>query len=309
MREKTGSLIYQLLLMGFLLVFASSCEEEVDDDNIVNNAVIPVLSTTEVSSITQTSAVSGGNVSSDGDSEVTARGVVWSTSENPTTSTNHGITTNGAGTGSFISNLTGLTAETTYYVRAYATNSGGTAYGEQFNFTTEALDHNTCGNQCVGDTYQGGQILYFFQPGEAGYIEGECHGIIVSTTDQASSISWGCSGTFVGATGTEIGDGYYNSSIILENECNDGFEAANICENYFSGEYSDWFLPSKSTILELREQQDLISDMDGWYARSYWSSSEIDADKAWVVTTSTSYIATSTTSKTYTKRIRCVRKF
>ena len=112
-----------------------------------------------------------------------------------------------------------------------------------------------------------------------------------------------------GATGTEIGDGYYNSSIILENECNDGFEAANICENYFSGEYSDWFLPSKSTILELREQQDLISDMDGWYARSYWSSSEIDADKAWVVTTSTSYIATSTTSKTYTKRIRCVRKF
>jgi uncharacterized protein (TIGR02145 family) len=98
--------------------------------------VLPTVITNSVAAITQTTATCGGNVSSDGGAAVTARGVVWSTSQNPTRENKQGITYNGTDTGSFSSNLTGLTANTPYYVRAYATNSQGTAYGSQVTFTT-----------------------------------------------------------------------------------------------------------------------------------------------------------------------------
>lgn len=97
---------------------------------------LPTLSTTEATAVTQTTATSGGNITIDGGSPVTARGVVWSTSVNPTTFINQGITTNGTGTGVFESQITGLTHNTTYYVRAYATNGVGTAYGNQISFST-----------------------------------------------------------------------------------------------------------------------------------------------------------------------------
>ncbi|MFH1159429.1 MAG: hypothetical protein V1733_00575 [bacterium] len=96
--------------------------------------VLPTVFTTAVTNITQHTATSGGHVTSDGGSSVTARGVCWSTSPNPTTANNH--TLDGSGTGVFVSNLTGLTPNTLYYVRAYATNSVGTAYGNELTFTT-----------------------------------------------------------------------------------------------------------------------------------------------------------------------------
>lgn len=79
----------------------------------------------------------GGNVTYDGGSAVTARGVCWNTEQNPTVNNSH--TTDGNGTGSFTSHIVGLNANTTYYVRAYATNSVGTAYGEEVSFTTEDI--------------------------------------------------------------------------------------------------------------------------------------------------------------------------
>ncbi len=96
--------------------------------------ITPTITTNPVSSITQTSAVCGGNVTSDGGASVTTRGVCWSTAVNPTIS--HSKTTNGAGTGSFTSSITGLSANTPYYVRAYASNSKGTSYGANQMFTT-----------------------------------------------------------------------------------------------------------------------------------------------------------------------------
>ena len=92
------------------------------------------ISTTAVSSITSTSAVSGGNITSDGGSAITSKGVCWATSANPTTANSR--TNNGSGSGTFTSNITGLTAGTTYYARAYATNSTGSFYGNQVTFTT-----------------------------------------------------------------------------------------------------------------------------------------------------------------------------
>jgi len=95
---------------------------------------LPSVTTSEAMNITEVSAVSGGNVTSDGGDPVTARGVCWSTSSNPTVSGSH--TTDGSGTGTFVSSLTGLTEETQYYARAYATNTIGTAYGNEISFTT-----------------------------------------------------------------------------------------------------------------------------------------------------------------------------
>ena len=101
-----------------------------------NATGLPSLTTTTTSNISQTTATSGGNITADGGATVTARGICWATSSNPTTANSH--TSDGSGTGSFTSSITGLAAGTTYYVRAYATNSQGTAYGNQQSFTTSS---------------------------------------------------------------------------------------------------------------------------------------------------------------------------
>ncbi len=93
------------------------------------------LTTTAITAITVNSATSGGNITNNGGSGVIARGVCWNTSPYPTTANSK--TTNGSGNGVFVSELTGLAANTLYYVRAYATNSLGTSYGQQLSFTTQ----------------------------------------------------------------------------------------------------------------------------------------------------------------------------
>jgi len=106
-------------------------------EKLITHAPIkPSVSTGSVTNITTTTATCSGNVTSDGKATVAARGVCWSTSENPTVANSK--TTNGTGVGTYTSNITGLSPNTAYYVRAYATNSEGTAYGEQKTFTTNA---------------------------------------------------------------------------------------------------------------------------------------------------------------------------
>lgn len=101
----------------------------------------PTLTTTTIEGVTQTTAQSGGNITSDGGAPVTVRGACWNTTPNPTIANNK--TSYGTGTGSFVSSLTGLTANTTYYLRAYATNSAGTAYGSTMTFTTQQTNGGT----------------------------------------------------------------------------------------------------------------------------------------------------------------------
>lgn len=95
---------------------------------------LPNVTTKSVSNITHNSAVCGGNVKHDGGSDVFTRGVCWSTTPIPTVSGSH--TTSGSGTGEFSCSITNLSPNTKYYVRAYAKNSAGTAYGEAKTFTT-----------------------------------------------------------------------------------------------------------------------------------------------------------------------------
>ncbi|MDD4033221.1 MAG: FISUMP domain-containing protein [Bacteroidales bacterium] len=100
-----------------------------------DDRTIPSVTTEDVTNITTRTATCTGNVTADGKADITARGICWSTSENPTTSNSKII--NGLGLGTYTSNITGLSPNTTYYVKAYATNSIGTAYGEQKSFKTQ----------------------------------------------------------------------------------------------------------------------------------------------------------------------------
>ena len=111
--------------------------EEQPEDEPEEPIVLPTVTTNSVTNITSNSATCGGNVTSDGNGTVTARGICWSETSEPKINNLYSEESNeGAGTGSFTSSMTNLKANTTYYVRAYATNEAGTSYGEVKSFKT-----------------------------------------------------------------------------------------------------------------------------------------------------------------------------
>lgn len=136
------------LIPGMVLIFLfiHTCQR-FEPDGFFN------VNTSPVSGITANAAQAGGDVTDNGGSSITARGVCWDTSSEPTISDNR--TKDGSGTGSFSSSLTGLGSSTTYYVRAYATNSAGTTYGDEESFSTTspgAPSVTTDAATSVGDT-------------------------------------------------------------------------------------------------------------------------------------------------------------
>jgi len=142
-------------------------------------ASLPIVNTVDVTDITFEAAKSGGEIVSNGAAQIISRGVVWSTNPNPTIDTNDGITSDGVGSGSFISNLTGLNSETIYYVRAYASNSVGTTYGSELQFETTkevilyslTLDVNPLGTGTAtgAGSYEAGDGVSLVATPEAGY--------------------------------------------------------------------------------------------------------------------------------------------
>ena len=245
---------------------------------------LPVVSTVAVTAIALTTAASGGNVTSDGGSPVTSRGVCWSTSSNPTIADSH--TSDGSGTGIFTSNLTNLAVNTPCYVRAYATNNIGTTYGNQLSFTTLSF--------AIGLSYQGG-IIFYMVSGQSG--------LIAATSDQSATALWGCNGILIGGTGTAVGTGQANTTIIVTG-CTTAGIAAQICDALVLNGYSDWYFPSKDELYEMYLQRNVIG---GFASNTYWSSSEYDANDAWI----TSFYDGSGISdaKFYSYNVRAVRAF
>jgi uncharacterized protein (TIGR02145 family) len=123
-------------------------------DSFTTSPILPIISTNPVATITRTTAVSGGNISSDGGSVITGRGIVWNKTGNPVVGTDIIRTDASNTTGSFTLNLGNLNSGITYYVRAYATNAIGTSYGNQLTFTTQPV-LDTIGNQYTTITING----------------------------------------------------------------------------------------------------------------------------------------------------------
>jgi hypothetical protein len=214
---------------------------------------LPKIDTYGITNITETSATGGGNVISDGGAPVTARGVCWSKYSNPTIDDSH--TTDGSGLGEFSSNISGLTKDTPYAVRAYATNSEGTAYGTEEIFTATVGFY-------IGQSYGGGIIFYIDGTGE--------HGLIVDTSAPATVAEWGCYDNLLGGTYEAIGTGQANTIAII-NGCGEAGIAARICNDLVLNGYDDWFLPSKDELNQIYIQQNLLGY---FYGGGYWSSSE-----------------------------------
>lgn len=106
---------------------------------IIASYGLPVLNTTPITALTVTSSIStGGNITNDSGLKVSSRGVAWSTIANPTISLST-KTSDGSGTGAYASTITSLLPDTTYYIRAYATNSKGTAYGDEIIYKTKPV--------------------------------------------------------------------------------------------------------------------------------------------------------------------------
>ena len=172
-----------------LCVFGYNKVTDLQQIDVANPAVAPTVTTTAIADIDKTTATGGGNVTADGGATVTARGICWSTSQNPTVNDSH--TTDGTGTGSFTSAMTGLTANTTYYVRAYATNSAGTAYGEQVSFTTLAAgipgDVNNDGTITLDDvSILLGYVMGSVQLSDQALINADVNGDNAITLDDVS---------------------------------------------------------------------------------------------------------------------------
>ena len=151
MKKKNRISLYPFIV--FVLFLIISCKKD-------NNSPVPILTTSDVNNITATTAISGGNITSDGGLIITTRGVCWSMVTNPTINDNKTI--NDAGVGSFTSLISGLTVSTTYYLRAYATNSSGTGYGDEISFSTNKIPSlTTTAISTITDTtaVSGGTII------------------------------------------------------------------------------------------------------------------------------------------------------
>jgi uncharacterized protein (TIGR02145 family) len=257
---------------------------------------LATLTTNSATNLVLNSAVSGGNIINDGGSYITARGVCWSTSPMPTI--NNYIVNSGQGNGSFSSTISGLSINTTYYVRAFATNSVGTNYGNQVTFT---LPSNQ--NLYVGQSYGGGKIAYIDSSG--------LHGIIAATFDQSSGIRWsGISPSgFNIQTYSGIGYGTSNTSTIV-NFYSSGNYAAKLCSDLVLNGYSDWFLPSIDELEKLYINKNLIG---GFSPIWYWSSTNVwagtGASNGNSRTISFGQGQNSNLPQNALQRVRAVRKF
>ena len=235
--------------------------------------VQPTITTDDAIDITSNGAILGGTISDVDDSRIVERGIVYSTSPNPSIYSNKIII--GSGTGSF--NITTgynafptadfplLESNTTFYVRAYAvTENNISFYGNEVDFTTLP----------IGQTGPGGGIVFF----DKGNNDDGWQYLETAPSDQSTGIEWGCDGTLIGGTSEDLGSGANNTALIIAG-CNDADFAAKICADLTLGGQTDWFLPSFHEY-RLMHFNLHINSQGNFSNALYWSSSEGTAESA-----------------------------
>jgi hypothetical protein len=256
---------------------------------------------TTLGTIGATTAVVSGVISST-NARTTSIGVIYSTDSNfgtySTSSTQSNVV---AGTHAI--SLSGLTASTTYHAKAFITNKAGTSYGPAVSFTTTTPPIE------VGNSYGGGLVFYIFQSGDPGYLAGETHGLIASSSDLSTYTDWKNNGGFTDiATGTGIGTGLANTNAIISSHGSSATYAAGFARAYNGGGYTDWYLPSRDELYKMHisigQGANNIANMR---SETYWSSSQSDSYQAYYMFAQNGSITT--IWKDWGKAVRAIRTF
>ena len=255
--------------------------------------------TTIISNINAVTAVSGGTAVADSGVTISACGVCWNTGGSPTIAAPDSKTVDGSGAGTFTSSMTGLTYATTYHVRAYATNQGGTVYGNEQTLKT------------VGYLASDGVGIVFYDQGS---IIGGWRYLEAAPEDQSPGIVWW--GTWTPGTSQGVYDGISTSATVGTGKSNTaaigtkpspGSYAATYCTTYAGGGNSDWFLPSKDELhlMYVNLKTPSISAFNDTTA--YWSSTTYTSLSAYGNVYAEYFQSTSYQSVFRTNSVYCVR--
>lgn len=229
------------------------------------NLIFPTITTNPVTGITSNSATFSGAITNANSNQIIKRGIVYSTTPNPTVFSNKIEIGNGIGIFDTITSMNFqhphfLQSNTEYFVRAYAvTENNITYYGNEVSFTTLS----------VGQTGPGGGIIFFDKGNSIGgwqYLE-------AAPSDQSTGIAWGCNGTFITETQFTVGSGKTNTTLIVAG-CNEASFAAKFCDNLSLGGQTDWFLPSIDELNLMYKNLHLNNQGNFNTSAYYWSSTE-----------------------------------
>lgn len=253
------------------------------------NLTVPTVTTMPPDNIKSTSVNSGGEVTASGNATVTARGICWSTSPNPTIANSTAPYLTG-GLGTFSSYTFSLTVHTTYYIRAYATNSVGTGYGQEYSFRTVYT---------IGEALGGGRIFYLDATNN--------HGLITALADQSGGAKWNhTSNPYSNINAYSYTNGAANTTNIIAAIGSAG-NAAGVCRTYTGGGFNDWYLPSRDELNLLYAQKSIIGNFQAFYYWSSTASSTYNAS-AWSQEFG-SGMQSNISDKTYLYFVRAIRAF
>jgi hypothetical protein len=182
----------------------------------------------------------------------------------------------------------------TYTVTGTPASSGAANFALNIGGQTCVLALNISPVPALGVNYQGGKIIYIYQPGDSGFIQGEIHGLIIpvsaiSTTPTNLNNSWGafiygefgCIGTFIGNTSGALGSGQSNTNAI-NLICSSGLSAAQKCDTLSIEGFSDWFLPSKNEVSLIYQNYSAVGGVYPSQSQGVWCSTEVNANNGWV---------------------------